>query len=546
MTELIAGNIPATFLRAGLIPVIGYVRVSTWREEMISIDIQKSVIKDAALRRGRYVERWIEDPDASGRNFKRKIMVGIELVEDENTQLNEIWVWKFSRFGRSRYGVAINLARIEVVGGELISATEDVDAKTAVGRFTRGMLLEVAAFESDRAGEQWKETHELRRTMGLPAQGGRRFGYLWHPRVMPDGLGGMRIQEEWYEVIGNQAEVTYEGYRRYTRGTIAGFGKIAVWWNDLGFLNTRGAPWQDQTVKHFFDSGFAAGLLVVHKHDLRCKNSRSCQKPEHRDYRPAEHEAILDGAEWEEYNERRSTRRQTPVRALDPVYPLAGLTKCGLCRVELGLISALAIHQVGTEPGYGYRCGARARHHVQHDPVYTKRVHVEREVFRWLLDVRDEIDAIIAGRIVIPQPRRDPGTAVTRKRLEKEISKLIAGLDRATEGNVMGKIPDDTYVRTRDRLTAQRQEKEKQLVALGPEEPATLPSPRDHHETVLGLIKEWDTISVAAKRVTLATLIRRVEVFPKHVVEVVPVWAPADPPELKTKQSRALLPAVGR
>src|SRR5690606_40458984 len=73
---------------------------------------------------------------------------------------------------------------LPIFGGELVSATEEVDAKTAVGRFTRGMLLEIAAFESDRAGEQWKETHELRRNLGLPATGGKRFGYRWHPRVL--------------------------------------------------------------------------------------------------------------------------------------------------------------------------------------------------------------------------------------------------------------------------------------------------------------------------------------------------------------------------
>ncbi|WP_405674796.1 recombinase family protein [Streptomyces sp. NBC_01511] len=539
MSELIRPPISATFLRNRLVPVIGYVRVSTWREEMISIEIQKSVITDTAARRGRYVERWIEDPDATGRNFKRKIMIGIELVEAENNPLSEIWVWKFSRFGRSRHGVAINLARIENVGGELISATEDIDSRTAVGRFTRGMLLEVAAFESDRAGEQWKETHELRRTMGLPAQGGKRFGYQWFPRRLPDGQGGWTLQEERYEVIAEQAEVSLEGFQRYMRGLI-GFGKVAVWWNDLGFFNTRGAPWQDQTVKWYMDSGFAAGLLVVHKTDVRCKNPRSCQRPEHRTFRPAEHEAITTGDEWDNYQDVREERRSTASRSIDPVYPLAGMTKCGPCRRD-GRISAASIHECKGEPGYGYRCGARARHHIQHEPVYIRRRIVEAEVFRWLREVCALVDDLVAGRIVIPEPQREPGEAAKRKRLVKEVSKLSAALDRATEGNVMGRIPDDTYARTRDRIASQQQEKEAELARLGPEKPETLPGPRDHHEKVIGLLGEWDTISVASKRLTLSTIIRRVEIWPNDVVTIVPVWAPADPPELKTKPSRVLV-----
>ncbi|MFC8873251.1 recombinase family protein [Streptomyces ardesiacus] len=512
-----------------LIPVIGYARVSTWREEMISVDIQKSVVEEAAARKNRYVAEWIVDPDATGRNFKRRVMDAIEIVEDPARVERELWSWKFSRFGRSRHGVAINLARIESVGGELVSATEEVDAKTAVGRFTRGMLLEIAAFESDRAGEQWKETHELRRSLGLPATGGKRFGYKWHPRVLPDGEGGWRTQDEWYEVIAKHAEPAHEAVERYNAGK-TGYGNIARWWNDLGLLNTRGAPWQDQTVKWYMDSGFPAGLLVVHKPDSGCPNPARCQKRDHYDYRPAEHEAIWDGDEWDNYRDRRESRRVTPARALNPVYPLAGLPKCGICFSDHPKRAAARIHQKNKEnPGYAYRCGPRSRGLVDHEPVWVRRALVEEEVHRWLGGVREEIDAIISGRIVLPKPRIAPDVTKKRKRLEREIAKLQGALDRATKGLSMGDIPRDSYLRTRDSLNGDIAAKQTELDALGPEQPAEPPSPVPHRETILGLIAEWDTISVASKRLALAKLIRRVELWPGDRVEVIPVWAPPDP-----------------
>ncbi|WP_263239122.1 recombinase family protein [Streptomyces sp. A13(2022)] len=512
-----------------LIPVIGYARVSTWREEMISVDIQKSVVEDAAARRGRYVAEWVIDDDATGRNFKRRVMHAIEIVEDPGRPERELWSWKFSRFGRNRHGVAINLARIESVGGELISATEEVDAKTAVGRFTRGMLLEIAAFESDRAGEQWKETHELRRNMGLPATGGKRFGYRWYPRVLPDGEGGWRTQEERYEVLVPHAEPSLEAVQRYNMGK-TGFGTIARWWNDLGLLNTRGAPWQDQTVKWYMDSGFPAGLLTVHKPDTGCANPARCQKRDHYDYRPAEHEAIWDGDEWDNYRDRREERRLTPARALAPVYPLAGLPKCGICFATHPKRAAARIHQKSKDtPGYAYRCGPRSRGLVDHESVWTRRSLVEERVHEWLHEVRDEIDAIVSGRIVLPKPTIAPDVTKKRKRLEREISKLQSALDRATTGYSMGDVPRDTYLRTRDKLTDDAAAKQKDLDALGPEQPAEPPSPVPHRETVLGLLAEWDTISVASKRVTLARLIRRVELWPDDRVEVIAVWAPPDP-----------------
>lgn len=510
-----------------LIPVIGYARVSTWREEAISVDIQQNVVEEAAARRGRYVAEWIIDPDDTGRNFKRKVMQAIEIVEDPARPERELWAWKFSRFGRNRYGCAINLARIETVGGELVSATEDVDAKTAVGRFTRGMLMEIAAFESDRAGEQWKETHELRRSLGLPATGGKRFGYMWHPRRIPDGQGGITLQDEWYEVSERQAEVSLEALQRYNKGK-TGFGNVARWWNDLGFLNTRGAPWQDQTVRWYFDSGFAAGLLIVHKPDTGCAEPGRCQKREHYDYRPAEHEGIWSGEEWDAYQDRREARRITPARALNPVYPLAGLIRCGICQSNTPKRAAATPHQCKGEPGYAYRCGPRARGVVKHESVWIRRVLVEGEVFSWLHRVRDEIDAIVSGRIVLPKPKIKPDNKKKRKVIEGKIAKLTAALDRATIGFTMGDIPRDSYLRTREKLSTDRTAAQQDLDALGPDKPEEPPSPVPHRETVLGLIKEWDTIDVASKRLILASLIRRVEIWPEEKIVIVPVWAPKD------------------
>ncbi|MYT22793.1 recombinase family protein [Streptomyces sp. SID7760] len=517
---------PAAELRGagspgGLTPAVGYARVSTWREEMISVEIQVKIVEEAAARRGRYISEWIVDPDDTGRNFKRKVMRAIEIVEDSTRPEREVWSWKFSRFGRNRHGVAVNLARIEAVGGDLVSATEEVDPRTAVGRFTRGMLLELAAFESDRAGEQWKEAHDLRRSKGLPATGGRRFGYVWHPRRIPDGEGGIRIQDERYEVDPDLAELSLEGIQAYNAGRV-GYGKIAMRWNELGKLNTRGRPWQDQTVRWYYDSGFGAGLLVTHRQDVQCADPGRCQKPPHYSHLPAEHEAIWSGEEWDAYQARREARRTvSSPRALNPAYPLSGLIRCGEC-------GSFPINdKVRDNPCYAYQCGARARHTIEHDTVWIRRAVVEARVHEWLVEVRDEIDAIAAGTVVLPAPKRAPDTRAARTALEMQLSKLAAAIDRATTGHVLGDIPRDSYLRTRDTLMAQRAEVQRKLDAL-PEDEVAPAGPAPFRDVVQGLLDEWDTIGVMAKRTILASLIRRVEICVRKTVRLVPVWAPAD------------------
>ncbi|MEV8124057.1 recombinase family protein [Streptomyces sp. NPDC085944] len=502
---------------SALIPVIGYARVSTWREEMISVDIQKSVVEEAAARKGRYVAEWIVDPDATGRNFKRKVMRGIEIVEDPARPEREMWAWKFSRFGRNRHGVALNLARIEAAGGDLISATEDVDAKTAVGGFTRDMLFAVATFESNRAGEQWKETHELRRRLGLPSAGGRRFGYVWHPRRLPDGHGGWKIQDEWYEVVPQQAEVINDAYNAYTKGT-TGFRTLAARWNEWGLRTARGSVWLDQTVRLYLDAGFPAGLLHVHDPEAVCGEPGKCRKMAHYTHAGAEHDSVIEDDVWDKYRDMRASRRGTPRRSLNPVYPLSGLVWCGYC----GSRANIAVGRQG--PGTAYRCQVRTRRGVDHDPVWFRRAELEDRVYEWLLDVRTEIDAIAAGRVVTPPKRQGPDPESVRKRLTKEIERTTAAIDRAFDAYTLGDADRDTYLRARTKHEKARAKAQEELDTLLQED--TRPTdPMPFRETVLGLIEEWDTISVASKRVLLSRLIVRVQVWQGRRYEIIPVWS---------------------
>lgn len=70
------------------------------REDMISPETQKASIEEYARRSGRRIIDWVEDLDRTGRNFTRKITGAIDRVADG--QAEEIVVWKYSRFGRTR------------------------------------------------------------------------------------------------------------------------------------------------------------------------------------------------------------------------------------------------------------------------------------------------------------------------------------------------------------------------------------------------------------------------------------------------------------
>jgi len=506
-----------------LIPAIGYVRVSTWNEEKISDEIQKSVIEDAARRAGRRIVGWIPDLDATGRNFKRRIMEAIEAVENRSMHgAREIWVWKFSRFGRSRHGVIINLARVEHVGGQLISATEQIDATTATGRFTRGMLFEIAAFESERAGELWCETHEWRRKNGLPATGGHRFGYLWTPRLDPFG----KPQEESYDPVEEPGDALDEAYVRYVEGE--GYYPLAVDLNGIGLFNPHKrckGPWSAQSLQQYMDSGFGAGMLHVHQRDIACGNRQQCpEKKEHYHYIPGAHPPVVKDEEtWLAYLERRAQRKKLPPRSRIPTYPLSNRMRCDLCSG-----SSIATMANGVLGG-AWRCARHVSAAKSCPGCYVTTKRVMADLWIWLDGVEAQVDAIACGEWAERAPVKRPDKSAARARFSQQVQAAAMALDRASDSLARGVMPEESYLRLKDKLTSEQLQAEQKLLALNTGDVEEPGRPTEAHAAVVRqLRREWDVMSVQGKHDLLGKVIREVRISPAGVeprCNFVPVWA---------------------
>ncbi|MBZ6258168.1 recombinase family protein [Streptomyces olivaceus] len=493
-------------------PWLGYIRVSTWKEEKISPELQETAIESWARRTGRRIVGWITDLDATGRNFKRRIMQGIEQVE--HGEPVGIAVWKFSRFGRNDLGIAINLARLEHAGGQLASATEDVDARTAVGRFNRAILFDLAVFESDRAGEQWKETHAHRRALKLPATGRPRFGYIWHPRRIPDATapGGIRLQDERYERHPDLGPIGAELYERKLERE--GFAALAHWLNDeLGIPTTRGNRWAPNTVQRYLDSGFAAGLLYVHDPECTCGLGRdhfSGCTAGRMIYVAGAQPALITPEQWEDYQKHRTDTKNTPPRARRATYSTTGIGACGNCH-GTAVARSSRYGKGDTLVCYNHKNKGKS---ACETGLYVRRDEVEQEIRLWLKrDVAEDVDsapAMPSQRTVPPDPRKQ--AAENRARLQAELAKADAALDRLVTDHVLDpdKYPSDTFGRVRDQLMKRKEELVKDLQAV--EDVETTPDRADFRPLAVGLLAEWDTITDVEKNAFLRQLLRRVVV----------------------------------
>ncbi|WP_445396505.1 recombinase family protein [Streptomyces sp. LE64] len=498
-------------------PWIAYIRVSTWKEEKISPELQESAIRAWAKRTRRRIIDVVTDPDATGRNFKRKIMVCIHRVEAREAY--GIAVWKFSRFGRHDHGIAINLARLENAGGQLASATEDVDVSTAVGRFNRGILFKLAVFESERAGEMWKDTHQWRRAHGLPATGGKRMGYIWHPRRIPDpnSPGRWIIQDERYQIEESarpHIEALYDRKIGLSTGVPEGYGSLSGWLNRLGYRTGTGAMLQANTLRAYMLAGFAAGLLRVHDPSCGCEysaNGSTCTNWIHID---GAHEGIITPETFERFQEHAQSRRKMPVRARSPKYTLTGLVRCGECRGEGGITSVK--RAAGRVYGYAYQCSTRSRSGgtVCSSGMWIHRYVVEDEVLAWLRrKVADDIDAAPATPIETPTwdgERERERAARERDRLQAEHTQIEGALARLAADKALKptSYPAGTFEAAQGHLLRQHQEIKEALEAAAAV--AAAPRRADYAPIAGRLVELWEVMSDAERNFLLRKVVRRV------------------------------------
>ncbi|NML50576.1 recombinase family protein [Streptomyces sp. R302] len=507
-------------------PWLGYIRVSTYKEEKISPEIQREAITQWAARTGRRIVKWVTDLDVSGRHFKRKITKCVESVEGGDAY--GVAVWKYSRFGRDRTGNALWLAKLEAAGGQLESATEPVDASTAIGRFQRGMILEFAAFESDRAGEQWKETHEHRQyKLGLPASGGKRFGYVWHRRWNPETE---TLQKERYEPDQAIAPVVADLYRAYVAGK--GFPQLVQSLNGQGHRNNSGGLWSTDTLRWYMDSGFPAGLLRVHDPEHRCrKKDGNCRS---KIYIQGTHEELIEFALWTAYLARRQTVRTTKPRARSGTYELAGLPTCGGCRSGTSLNTRRRHGSTTTEPGYSYRCTRRAKYgRLSCEGVLVPRSIVEKEVTKWLKErAADGIDNAPSTDV---SPRRDLAAeqatrARARVQAQAEVDRHRAAIARLRADHAAN--PDDweqdEYEDALALARKKRADAQAQLDSFPDDEP--LPDRAEAEALIAGAAEAWDALDARQRNALLRQLVRRVVLTRTGPglaeVTVHPVWEP--------------------
>lgn len=442
-----------------------YLRQSVSREDSISLELQEHEGRAYAAREGYDVVAVESDPGISGRTWKRPAVVRVmDMIDRKEAAV--IILWKWSRLSRSRLDWAVAADRVAMAGGRIESATEPIDVSTSTGRFARGMMTEMAAFESERIGDTWRESHARRIRNGLPANGKPRFGYLYEKGegFTPDPFTS--------PVLGDM-------YSRYVGGE--SIFSIMRWLNSgptrpMGGYGVKGEGyWNPRTIRRVMDSGFAAGYLNVGGELV-----------------PGAQEPIITPELWEAFREARN-RRKTYGRVERSEYLLSGLVRC-----HCG--SNMTAGYSGADKATRYTCRQSVEQRI-HPGRHVTGVVLEVAILQWLRVHEHELNAAAEQQ----PPRRQGPSALS---VDKQLATVASKMDALAERLIDPGIPHATYTRLRDKYEAERKALEDmRLTAVVHERVAPT-------EIIPGLLANWGDMTIPEKREILRALIDYIEVWP--------------------------------
>ena len=137
-------------------PLIGYARISTGDQKL---DLQM----DALVRYG--VDRdQIYTDQMSGSNFARP---GLKAAMKALRGGDTLVLWKLDRLGRSVIDVLEMVKRLNDRGVQLVSLTESLDGRTAIGKMMITLLAAFAQMERDLIIERTKAGQAASRERGI-------------------------------------------------------------------------------------------------------------------------------------------------------------------------------------------------------------------------------------------------------------------------------------------------------------------------------------------------------------------------------------------
>ena len=263
----------------------------------------------------------------------------LRLVADVKAgKVDVVVAWNLDRLTRKPREIEDWLDLHEEHGVNLMTSEhrERIDLSTESGRMMLRITASVARHEVERKGRRQKESNAQARSLGLPPNGRRAFGYsrlngfdaaksMAATRL---GLDGLEYPAYGHEPLEPEASAVRQGFELLLAG--ASLGSIARGWNALGLTTTAAHAWEPYAVRNVLTNPRYAARIAP----PRAANTDSTTYR----YRlgldetqPGTWEPLVSAETWLAACELlRDPSRRSNAGAV-PRWLLSGLATCGVC-----------------------------------------------------------------------------------------------------------------------------------------------------------------------------------------------------------------------
>lgn len=472
----------------------GYVRVSTdeQAEKGNSVNEQKERIQAYCKVMGWPTPIFYIDDGYSAKDLNRPDIQ--RMLEDvRQNQLDIVITTKLDRLSRNLLDILQTIELFNEHNCSYVSASENFDTSTAVGRMTLQLLGTFAEFERERIRERVKDN-----MLSIAKNTNRAITKPCYGYDIVDG-----------QYVINEAEARFVRLMFDLAEQGHGHRMIAKILNERGATTKAGKPWDQINVKRLMKTETIAGVMVYNKRQN--KNGKVVERDRSEwIVKKDNHPAIIPLERFERVQEIIQSRSRQKKHADNETYLLTGLVKCGYCGKNMKGATSKHKRKKREYVYYRYICssyvlGYDCKHHIVH------RDDLENLIINEIKEVAKASTAELNIAV------HTPSTADEINRIKEQLARIDRRMQKQIEAYENDLISADDLRAARMRIENERQQLRKQLEKLENQQASSA----EVQKNAVKLLDDITGIDRLKAKSAIRQLIERIEIKDGELVNIV-------------------------
>lgn len=470
-----------------MIIIVGiYARQSIEKHDSVSIEAQINKCK-ALCDYNEWEYTVYRDAGYSGKNLNRPEFS--KLMNDvKSGKLKKIICYRLDRISRSMADFSQLIVIFEEYGVEFISATENFDTSTPLGRAMVNIIMTFAQLERETITARVKDNYYYRGNKGIWPGGPPPYGYDIS-KIIIDGK-----KQSVLVVNPEEAEIVKLFYKWYLEkdGSVR---KIITKANKMGIKTRTGSMWTSRvvadmlwkplyapnTIKIYnffklhnanfqndiseFDGSKAVNLYG--KLSKNASNHKRCREIDAQYLIVSEHEPLIDDTTWLKAQAKKKEAIVSPNLGKSQNSYLTGLLKCGYCGYSVSIMKIKKKTKSGYCENRYYVCSTRKNRGK--DTCDLGLINAEAFEIKILKKLSEHYSTDKIKKILskpIKNENIDKEYILERNRLEIQIANISSKIENLINNLAQGEV-SYKYINSRiEKLDLEKNLLEKELAQL--------------------------------------------------------------------------------